>query len=255
MNKYLRDAIESSASKLGYTIVPDWQLTTFRQTAYLKRLFEYCKIDTVIDVGANEGQYRDFLRQEVGHTGDIISVEPIPEMVEKLQERARSDPRWRIEGVALAATPGTATLNVMGSNQFSSLLPPDHSEIGYFATMNSVERTVTVQTRTLNDLVKTIPGAPKRNIYLKLDTQGFDLEVLKGGLDALPRVAALQTEASFKRLYQGAPSYIAVVDFLREHGFDMSAAHPNNDGHFPVLVELDFHLISRDLIPSSHRGA
>lgn len=255
MKTYLRSAFESVANRLGYTIVPNWQLTTFRQKDYLRRLFDYCNIDTVVDVGANEGQYRDFLRNEVGHVGEIISVEPIPELVEKLRARAKSDPKWRIEGCALAATAGTATLNVMGSNQFSSLLAPDHSEIAYFSTMNSVERTVSVETRTLDALMATIPGGPRRNVYLKLDTQGFDLEALKGGLSALSRVAAMQTEASFKRLYSGAPSYIAVIDFLREQGFEMSAAHPNNDGHFPVLVELDFHLISRTLIPASHRGA
>jgi FkbM family methyltransferase len=176
-------------------------------------------------------------------------------LVEKLRARAASDPRWRIEGCALAATPGTATLNIMSGSQFSSLLAPDHAETGLFSDTNVVVQSVTVETRTLDELVAGIVGGDRRNIYLKLDTQGFDLEAIKGGLVALRRVAALQTEASFKRIYQGAPGYIVVINCLRQHGFEMSAAHPNNEGHFPVLVELDFHLISRDLIPESHRGA
>ncbi|MDL2336452.1 MAG: FkbM family methyltransferase [Pseudomonadota bacterium] len=252
--KPIRVAVESAAKTFGYSVIPNWRLPSYPQTQYLRRLFDYSGIETVIDAGANEGQYRDYLRNEVGYSGDIVSIEPIPHLVDKLRARASGDPHWRIEGCALAAMRGSATLNVMGGSQFSSLLAPDHSEIGLFSEQNVVVQRVEVETRTLDELMAGITRSDLRNVYLKLDTQGSDLEALKGGIAALRRVAALQTEASFKRIYRGAPGHIEVVNFLHEHGFEMSAAYPNNAGHFPVLVELDLHLISRELIPASHQG-
>lgn len=244
-----KNIIYSVGRRFGYTIIPNWRLTTFHQAIYLRRLFDLCHINTVIDAGANEGQYRDFLRAEVGYSGEIISIEPIPQLVDRLQKRAASDPNWRIEACALSSKVGTAVLNVMQQNQFSSLLTPDHSETNLFSQANSIERTIEVETKTLDLLIAGIAQRQNRNIYLKLDTQGFDLEVLKGAPNSLSTIVALQTEASFKRIYRGAPDYGNAIDFLREHNFEISAVHPNNEGHFPALVELDFHFVNKKLVP------
>ncbi|HEX2790827.1 MAG TPA: FkbM family methyltransferase, partial [Steroidobacteraceae bacterium] len=86
-------------------------------------------IDCILDVGANVGQYHDFLRDKVLYRGPIVSFEPIGRNIDRLRERARFDSAWHIEGYALGAAEGALPLNVMVSDQFSSFLEPDHSRV------------------------------------------------------------------------------------------------------------------------------
>jgi hypothetical protein len=57
----------------------------------LQELFAQLRIDTVIDVGANLGQYYEFLRDRIGFTGRIVSFEPHPDLAAQLKKRARAD--------------------------------------------------------------------------------------------------------------------------------------------------------------------
>jgi hypothetical protein len=104
---------DSLARRLGYVVLPIWRRNIivppdeehiFHAVRYLRRLFDLLRIDCVLDVGANLGQYRDFLRDKVGYTGLIVSFEPIPSHVQILKDRAQqSDPDWQIEDCALGA--------------------------------------------------------------------------------------------------------------------------------------------------------
>ena len=78
-------------------------------------------------------------------------------------------------------------------------------------------------------------------LYLKMDTQGFDLEVVRGAPAVLPTVRALQTEASILPLYQGMPSWITAVETLQGLGFEIS-------GFFPVSTDPNMRLIEVDCV-------
>ena len=69
----LKDRLAGIAHGLGYTVIPNWRLDTFASAAFLRRLLAHLEIDCVIDVGANAGQYHDFLRSEVGFEGLVAS--------------------------------------------------------------------------------------------------------------------------------------------------------------------------------------
>lgn len=112
----MRDVATRLVNRFGYEIISRWRLDHFEQTKYLRRLFDYFQIDCVLDVGANVGQYRDYLRYEVGFVGPIVSFEPIPRNLETLKARAVHDSRWIIKEVALGASPETKTFNVMRHN-------------------------------------------------------------------------------------------------------------------------------------------
>ena len=121
----------------------------YAQGEFLRRLFEYCHIDCVFDVGANEGQYGRFLRTQVGYHGLIVSFEPIPECAMILKESADKDERWLVEEVALGTEPGTALFNIMAGKQFSSFLKPDNSRAQMFSEQNQLAREIEVQVDTL----------------------------------------------------------------------------------------------------------
>ena len=232
----------------GYTAIPNWRLPTYPQANYLRKLFEFAGVTCVLDVGANAGQFHDFLRNNVGFEGWIISFEPVPHHAKSLRQRALAERKWLCEECALGAKSGEAEFLVMSNTQFSSFLEPDHSAVGLFESVNRVEQRISVRVDTLDlALARLGPDIDKERLYLKMDTQGFDLEVLKGASATLPHVVALQTEASVKQIYAGMPDYKSTISCVEALGFELSAIYPNNEGHFPLLVEFDCYLVSTRL--------
>ena len=200
MFKIVKDSVLKVSRSLGYDIVPLREMKERDFALHLRELLARLEIDCVLDVGANAGQYHDFLRERVQYAGTIVSFEPLSRHVEALRERSRGDSNWHVEGYALGSSEGSMQINVMVSDQFSSFLEPDHERVGDYAGLNVADHTETVAVRTLDGV---LPGLRERfgftRPYLKIDTQGFDIEVLRGGAKSLPVVKALQTEASVRR--------------------------------------------------------
>jgi FkbM family methyltransferase len=243
----LRQGLFNAAQAIGYTIVPNWRAERHPQATYLRKLFRSFDIDCVIDVGANLGQYHDFLRDEVEFKGEVISFEPIPSLAAELERRAKSDRHWTVHQCALGAAGGTALLNVMSSTTFSSFLKPKHC-MQRFRSSNDVREQVAVPVKTLDDFLPDLMNdLGVERPYLKLDTQGFDLEVVRGAPQSMSKICALQTEASVRPIYEGMPTFPTVLEQLEALGFAPSGIFPNNDGHFPLLIEFDFHMINGSL--------
>jgi FkbM family methyltransferase len=251
----IKQLVSGMAKRLGYTIVPTWQINDFHTVRHLACVFEWLDIDLVIDVGANAGQYRDMLRDRVGYTGRIVSFEPVPHLARALAQRSAGDANWTVENRALGAAAGTAEFNVMAETQFSSFYAPRHDDVGLFRNSNKVRERIPVEVSTLDAVLPPLlDNHASRRVYLKIDTQGFELEVFKGGVESLPRIAALQIEASVRPIYDGTPAYQDVIGFASEHGFVMSGMFPNQD-HFPLLIEFDCLMIQRALVSSRASGA
>jgi FkbM family methyltransferase len=235
--------------ELGLAIVPRQEIASLFEENHLRRFFTAFQVDCVFDVGANIGQYAEMLRSRVGYEGTIISYEPIPQIAEQLRNRAKDDPHWHVMELALDQTAGRKTFNVMASDQFSSLLPPSQSETASLAHHNAVVENVSVETRTLaQEFMAQSARLNFQTPFLKMDSQGNDIAIAKGGEDVLGRFAGIQTELAIRRLYEGAPDFMTAISYLRTAGFEVSAFVPNNEGHFPQLIEIDAILIRRDLI-------
>jgi FkbM family methyltransferase len=250
--KAINETLKQLLKKCGFTVIGDWRLEHFAMSTYLHKLFEHFEIDCVLDVGAHLGEYHDFLRTQAGYSGKIVSFEPNANNVLALRERAKSDPRWTIEGCALGPTPGQAEFNIMARSTFSSFLEPEHSSTARFKGRNELLERVSVEVRTLDEVIPRLETQlAVKNIYLKLDTQGFDLEVLKGGRQTLPRIKALQTEASIVPIYKGMPDYVETIGTCRSLGFELSGMFPNNPEHFPRLIEFDCFLVNAKFLTDS----
>lgn len=239
----LKQLVGRLAHRLGYTVIPNWQMDTYATAIYLRRLFDLLQIDCVIDVGANAGQYRKFLTEDVGFEGLVASFEPIPALAEKLQHDAKHAPKWLVEACALGSVAGSTNFNIMANSEFSSFLSPKDDKTAAFGGANKVTRTVNVEVKTLDDVIPALRAERgARNIYLKLDTQGFDLEVLKGARESLDTISGLQSEMSVLPIYDGMPKYGDVIAYLEQRGFVISGMFPNNAGHFPLLIEFDCYM-------------
>src|SRR5471030_413928 len=129
MLKIVKDSVLKVSRSFGYDIVPLREMKERDFALHLRALLKHLDIDCVLDVGANAGQYHDFLRERVLYDGPIISFEPVSRHVEHLRARARDDRDWHIEGYALGAKDTMMPINVMVSDQFSSFLQPDNSRV------------------------------------------------------------------------------------------------------------------------------
>ncbi len=246
MLKIVKDSVLKVSRSFGYDIVPLREMKERDFALHLGALLDHLKIDCVLDVGANVGQYHDFLRNKVLYEGTIVSFEPVSRHVEFLRERARADKDWHIEGYALGAKDGSLPINVMVSDQFSSFLQPDNSRVRDYDGLNVPCHVENVTVRTL-DVV--LPVLQERlgfeRPYLKLDTQGFDIEVLQGARESLPAVRALLTEASVIGIYKGMPGYMDTIRYLDERGFDITGLYPVSRDSSLRLVEFDCVMINR----------
>jgi FkbM family methyltransferase len=205
----------------------------------LRRFLREFRIDCVFDVGANTGQYASRLRH-MGFGGLIISFEPIPEAAAAMARAASRDPAWIVKQLALDSRVRTVHFNVMKDSQFSSLRDPDHSATAAFADRNRVEQTIPVETQTIANLYPLLQAEYGfSRPFLKMDTQGHDVDVVQGADSFIAGFVGLQSELGLTTLYKGSKNFREALDYYQTLGFKLSAIIPNNYGAFPDLNEVD----------------
>jgi FkbM family methyltransferase len=181
-------------------------------------------VDLVIDVGAHEGEYAKRLRAG-GYEGEIASFEPVPRAFEELERKAKRDDRWTVHRLALGREDGTTTMNVVHGT-LSSLLPATKFGAGRYPRLQEPEP-VEVEVRRLDRVVdETLGGLDGRRPFLKLDTQGYDLDVFAGAGNAIDRFVGLQSELSLMEIYKGMPGMQESLAAYGGAGFEIVALYP-----------------------------
>jgi FkbM family methyltransferase len=176
-------------------------------------------IQTVIDVGANEGRFARGLR-DGGFRGRIISFEPIAETFARLQEAAAGDRSWECHPFALGDADADATITVAESTEFSSFLPIESFVQALHPTATAA-RQERVKVRTLDGLFDQL-RLDDQKLWLKSDTQGFEKLVLEGARQHLGAFEGVQLELSLRPIYEGQPSFEEMVQYMRTRGFLLS---------------------------------
>ncbi len=173
-------------------------------------------VELALDVGANVGSYGEELRAH-GFAGEILSFEPLAGAYERLAARAGADGNWRACRTAVGRAAGEAVLNVSGRDTSSSMLPMNAAHTAVAAESGYVSRE-TVPVDRVDALAARLSGNSGACL-LKADVQGFELEVLEGAANILPRVQLIEIELSFVPLYQGAPSLARMLEYLEHRSF------------------------------------
>ena len=180
-------------------------------------------VDSVLDVGANAGQFGQALRR-AGFTGRIVSVEPLTEAYAALAARATRDPAWSVERAAVSEQAGSLVVNVSANSVSSSVLPIlERSTVA--APQTGYVGTESVPATTVAELVERHALDPAATL-LKIDVQGYELPVLRGAAATLDRLAAVRTEMSLVPLYEGQALLPEMIDFLAQHGFELWYVEP-----------------------------
>jgi FkbM family methyltransferase len=194
-----------------------WVLQRFPAVGTLQRqlrtLFTVLDVTCVIDVGANGGQYARMLRDEIGFSGRIASVEPASEPFRDLTRTMAGDEEWAGFNFALGAEEGEATLHVAPLSVFNSL----HT-LNTYGTERFSQREVgteVIGVRRLEQVFDELAAGHDR-VFLKCDTQGHDLAVLEGLGNR--EVLGVQVELSFIPIYDEMPGATEVIEALAARG-------------------------------------
>lgn len=209
---YLTDVAKSLALRLGVDVSRRKNtLGAARERAFLR-----AQIDTVIDVGANIGQFGAELRR-VGYRGKIISFEPTQSAYARLVERVERDHLWEAHRSALGRVNGTIQIRESRNSVSSSILSVTNESINAREDTEQVSVSQ-VPIKRLDDVVTPTISAVD-HLFVKIDTQGYELEVLQGMSGIIERVKAIECEVSMRSLYDGQPLYFEVAEHLYQQGF------------------------------------
>jgi FkbM family methyltransferase len=182
-------------------------------------------VDVVLDVGANSGQYATGLRQ-AGFAGHIISFEPLSSPFSRLTRSSSPDPHWECRQCALGDFDGTVTVNVAGNaGASSSILPMLRSHENVFPQANYVG-TEEAAIRRLDSLKDEVLQQ-NETVFLKIDVQGFEKQVIAGGQSTIiDRCAGMEIELSFVALYEGGMLIQEALELVDSMGFALAGLAP-----------------------------
>lgn len=230
------------AKAFGYDLIRRRKAPHRGLLPHLLHLINHYEIDLVLDVGANVGQYGKMLRDE-GYKGEIHSFEPVSAPYENLRKICMDDSRWFDYKLAMGSACETKTINVLEWTQLSSFHDPiRRREALYNQEIQAKEE---VEVGTIDDfLTSKIKNLERRRILLKMDTQGYDLEVFKGALGSLGNIVGIQSEISLIPIYSGMPHYLESLRVFEENGFKVTGMYPVARGKDLSLIEMDVVLIN-----------
>lgn len=187
-------------------------------------MLNFHNVDLLLDVGANIGQFAQSIR-EAGYAANLVSFEPLMGPHAELLRVSQDDPQWQIAArSAIGAEDGEVEMQVAGNSFSSSVLTmlPEHIRA---APESARVGTETAPIATLDVAAADFLKAAQ-SPFLKIDTQGFEGQVLDGAARVLERASGVHLELSLLPLYDGQPLYDELMDRLYSAGFSLWGVWP-----------------------------
>jgi FkbM family methyltransferase len=201
------------------------------------KLLDFHRIDVIIDVGANVGQYGRQLR-DLGFKGRIVSFEPLPVAYAELSRRVGRDAAWQAFELAIGDHDGQAIMHVAANSVSSSLLGmlPAHLDAApYSEFVGDIE----VEMITLSEVIDRHVDTKDR-LFVKVDAQGYESRILAGAAEGLDRIQGLQLELSIVPLYEGSATLGTLIAEAERLGFTLMSIEPGfSDQRSGRLLQAD----------------
>lgn len=195
-------------------------------------------VNLIFDVGANAGQFGVLLR-EIGFDGKIISFEPLSDARESLLNISRNDPMWQIAlQTAIGEENGEIEIQIAGNSQSSSVLDMLDTHVRAAPDSKYIGKEK-VALRTLDSIA---PDYMDSNsiAFIKIDTQGYETQVMNGAKKLMSQIVGLQVEISLVPLYKGQCLFDEMLKKLKNDGFELwSISTVFSDPNTAQLLQVD----------------
>jgi len=226
-----------------------WDLRRFdtnhSEWAQLVQQLAFHEVNVVLDVGANVGQFGRKLRDS-GFLGKIVSFEATSTSYAKLLEESKRDQDWIVAPrAAIGDRDGNITIYISANGVASSVLPmlPLHAEAAPDSRYVTSEEVAIYKMDTIG---RQFVCARDR-VFVKLDVQGFEYQVLQGAKELLTWIVGLQLEHSLVPLYDGERLFHPMLHELEERGFELWSLVPGFvDKNTGRLLQVDGVFFRRD---------
>lgn len=187
------------------------------------KLLNHFNIKTILDVGANTGQFAYYTRK-FGYRNTIISFEPLSSAFAILKEFSKNDPAWHIENCAIGDFNGEIEINIASNSQSSSILDmmPVHLKSAPYSAYCGKEQ---VKINKLDSIITNYSDNPG-DIFLKIDTEGFETKVLEGAEQLLKSIKGIQIELSLVELFRGETLITEMLNLIEKKGFTIYSIEP-----------------------------
>lgn len=219
--KLLKIKSEMLTRKIGNKLGVDVKMTD--EEVLLKQI-KYNNIDLVFDIGANTGQF-SIMFFKLGYYGKVVSFEPLSSAYKTLKERSRKFSNWTIaEQCALGDADGEIEINISKNSISSSALQilDEHISAAPKSEFIGSEKVKVYKLDTIFDNYII----DEKNIFIKIDTQGFEEKILNGASESIKKAKGLLVETSLVPLYEGQALFPIIYERITKQGFELTGVQP-----------------------------
>ena len=199
-------------------------------------VFKNFDFQFIVDVGANRGQFA-LIARKLYPNAVIHSFEPLLEPAETFRTVFKSDSGIHLHQCAIGSDNKEMVIHVSERDDSSSLLQIGENQSSLFPHTEESETRKT-QVFQLNKVIS--PDEIQSKALLKIDVQGFELEVLKGCVSELEKFHVIYVECSFVELYEGQALVDEVINFLQANQFALSGVYNLHHDHSGRAIQADF---------------
>jgi FkbM family methyltransferase len=204
-------------------------------------------VRTVLDIGANIGQFATFIGEQFP-TARVYSFEPLPDVFESLVKTTdRLGERFMALNYGLGEHRQQLVMHRhLEHSPSSSLLSTTPLAREQF-THTVATQPVQVQIISLDELVASRTIVLEAEVFIKVDVQGFEDRVLRGGQQTVKGAAACLLEVSLVPLYEGQPTFSTLLDLMEEFGFMYAGNMEQGQNVNARVLQVDALFLRKDL--------
>lgn len=200
-------------------------------------------LDFILDVGANRGQFA-LISRKIFPDAIIHSFEPLSKPAEIFKQVFQQDQLITLHECALGREKTVREIHVTRDDDSSSLLAVNRVQSELFPGSVEVGKS-SVLVMTLKEAINIQEISSKA--FLKIDVQGYEMEVLLGCEEALEKIAYIYVECSFVELYSGQPLAYEVISWLLNKNFSLCGVYNLCYTQRGIAVQGDFLFHNRQM--------
>jgi FkbM family methyltransferase len=236
--KKIKSILQSFLNSFGYKI--QRQVPVIYEQSNILCMASNCNL--LFDIGANTGQYAEVMFK-TGFLGKIVSVEPQLSAHKNLLNKSKGNPNWIVTNRCVLGELDREIVSLyVSDNSVSSSLLKKSDVLNTFSQVGS-ENVPMYKFDTLFE-----SDYNSELFFLKLDTQGYEFNILKGCEKALEFCVGIQFEASLLGVYIDSGDYLEILNWLREKEFEFYDCLPESRNSTGRLLEMDILMINKKYV-------